>query len=155
MRNVPENFYSHSQLYSCPLSPTPGPHPCSCSTSLPPLFIHFRWLFILPLWVRFTHMALGPPYSPVSLGLWIVTFLACTLYLMSTCKWVLTIWVLQALHTLSQDDSLKFHPFTCKIHDIFIFNSCIVFQCADVLHFLYPFFSWGTSQLFLASGYSE
>ena len=31
--------------------------------------------------------------------------------------------------------------FAYKIHDVFVFNSWIVFHC--VPHFLYPFFSWG------------
>ena len=31
----------------------------------------------------------------------------------------------------------------------------IVFHCIDVPHFPYPFFSWGTSRLFLVSGYYE
>ena len=52
--------------------------------------------------------------------------------------------VLWGLGYLTQDDILKFHPFACKIHDVLVFNSWIVFHCVDVPHFLYPFFSWGT-----------
>jgi hypothetical protein len=32
-------------------------------------------------------------------------------------------------------------------------NSWIIFHCVNELHFLYPFFSWGTSGLFPASDY--
>ena len=33
------------------------------------------------------------------------------------------------------DDILKFHPYTCKIHYVFVSNSRIVFHCVDVPHF--------------------
>ena len=41
---------------------------------------------------------------------------------------------------LIQDDILKFHPFTCKIHDGFVLNGGIVFHCVDVPLF-FTFFS--------------
>ena len=33
-----------------------------------------------------------------------------------------------------------------------VFNSWVVFDCVNIPHFLYPFFHWGTSGLFPASG---
>jgi hypothetical protein len=33
--------------------------------------------------------------------------------------------------------------------------SWMVFHCGNVPHFLYPFFGWGTSRLFLVSGYDK
>lgn len=53
----------------------------------------------------------------------------------------------------TQDDSLRFHPFVCKIYDVLVFNSRIVLNGIDGPHFLYPFFNWRTSRLFPASGY--
>jgi hypothetical protein len=47
--------------------------------------------------------------------------------------------VFLGLGYLIQDDILKFHPFTCKIHDVFAFNSWIIFPCTDVTHFLYSY----------------
>ena len=55
--------------------------------------------------------------------------------------------VLLGLHYLIQDDILMFHPFACKIHDVFAFNSCIVFHCIEVPHTFSLFFSWWTSRL--------
>jgi hypothetical protein len=36
------------------------------------LSIHLWWLFSLPFWVRVTHPPVGLPYSPVTLGLWLL-----------------------------------------------------------------------------------
>ena len=36
--------------------------------------------------------------------------------------------VLLGLGYLSQDDILKFHPFACKIDDVFIFDNWIVYS---------------------------
>jgi hypothetical protein len=49
---------------------------------------------------------------------------------------------------LTQDDILRHHLVACKIKNDFVFNSWLVFHCADVPHILYPFFNWGTSRLF-------
>jgi hypothetical protein len=57
-------------------------------------------------------------------------------------------YVLLGLGYLTQGDVLKFHSFGWKLHDCFVFNNWIVLHCVDVLHFLYPFFSWGSSRLF-------
>jgi hypothetical protein len=46
---------------------------------------------------------------------------------------------LLGLGYLTQDDICKFHLFACKTHDVFKFNSWMVFHCVDVL-FIYPFF---------------
>ena len=54
------------------------------------------------------------------------------------------------LDFLTQDDILKFHPFACKIHYVFVFNSWIVFH-----NFLFPLFSWGISRLFPVSSSSN
>ena len=32
--------------------------------------------------------------------------------------------------------------FACKLHDV-IFNSCVIFHCLNVPHFLYSLFGWG------------
>ena len=37
--------------------------------------------------------------------------------------------VLLGLGYLTRDDILKFHPFACKIHDVFIFNNNIIPLC--------------------------
>lgn len=45
---------------------------------------------------------------------------------------------------------------TCKFHDVsffFFFNSwVIILHCVKVSNFLYPYFGWGISRLFLVSG---
>jgi hypothetical protein len=113
-----------------------------------PLSIHLQWLFSFPIWVRLKRPSLEPPYYPVSLSLWIVAWLSWTLWLMSTYKWVPTMSVCLALSYLIRDDILKFHLFSWKIHDDFVFNSWTVFYCVAIPYFLYQFFSWGTSGCF-------
>jgi hypothetical protein len=54
--------------------------------------------------------------------------------------------VLWGLGYLTQDDILKSYSFACKIQDVFVFSSWIVFHCVAVPHFLYPFFSWGKQE---------
>ncbi|EDL78420.1 rCG31731 [Rattus norvegicus] len=54
--------------------------------------------------------------------------------------WIHTEHILLGLGYLTQDDILKFHSFAFKIHDVLVFNSCIVFQWVDVPHCLYAFF---------------
>ena len=44
-------------------------------------------------------------------------------------------FVFLGLGYFTQNESLKFHPFACKIH-VFVFNSWIEFHCVDVSHFL-------------------
>ena len=67
---------------------------------------------------------------------------------MYTYKFVNTIHVLLELAYFTQDNILMFY------HDVLFFNSWIVFHCVDT-HFLYPFFSGGTSMSFSVSGYSS
>jgi hypothetical protein len=69
-------------------------------------------------------------------------------------KWVHIMHIVLGLGYLTKDGILKFYPLTCKIQDVLVFNSWIVFNCV-VPHFLYKLFSWGTSNLFLVSGYYE
>ena len=59
------------------------------------------------------------------------------------------------LSYLTQENIPNFLPFANKMHDVFVFNSWIVFHCVNESHFLYPFFSWGTSGLLPVSGYYE
>jgi hypothetical protein len=47
----------------------------------------------------------------------------CVLQLISTYKWAHTMHVLLGLGYHTQDDFLKFHPFACKTHVVFVFNS--------------------------------
>jgi len=85
---VPEmpltNFCSHSQPFPILLPPPLLTLP----RHLPNDFysIHFQWLLSFSFWVKFIHLPLGSPYYPVSLGLWIVARLSCTLRLMSSYK---------------------------------------------------------------------
>jgi hypothetical protein len=51
--------------------------------------------------------------------------------------------VLWGLGHLTQDGILKTYSFACKTHDVLVFNSLIVFDCADIQHFLYAFFTEG------------
>ena len=52
----------------------------------------------------------------------------------STYKLIYTWHALLELHYLTQDDILKFQPFACKSHDVFVFNSWILFHCIDAPH---------------------
>ena len=141
------NFHSHLQSPLSPLLLTLDPH------SPPHLFylgpsLYSPQMTNFPICVRLVHPPWGPPYYLVSLGLRIVAWLSCILWLMSTQNQVHTIHVFLAPSYFTQDDILKFHPFACKIHDVFVLNSWIIFQCVDVPYFLYPFFSWVTSRYF-------
>jgi hypothetical protein len=66
-----------------------------------------------------------------------------------------TMHVLLGLSYLTQDDILQFHPFACKSQDVLVLNSWVVLHCVNELHFLYPFFSHGTSRFFPASGFTN
>jgi hypothetical protein len=101
---------------------------------------------LFPFWLRFTHPPLGPPYYLVSLGLWILTWISCTLcWKFSICckcvdtKYVFRVWVTSLM--------IIFSSFVSKFHDVLAFNNRIAFHCVDIPHFLYPSFSWGTSRL--------
>ena len=43
----------------------------------------------------------------------------------------------------------------CKIHDVIVFKSWVILHCVNIPHFLYSFFSWGTTRLLPASIYYE
>lgn len=56
---------------------------------------------------------------------------------MSTYKWLCTMSVFLDLSYTIEDYAIQFHPFSCKLYDIFIFNSSIIFHCVDVPHFFF------------------
>lgn len=68
------------------------------------------------------HPPLGPPYFPVSVGLW----LSFTLWQMGKYKLVYTTYIFLVLCYLTQDTQdniLKTHPFSCKFHDVIVINN--------------------------------
>ena len=93
-------FLLSLSAYFCP----PSSHliPIPTLTQFP-LSIHLWCLFYFCFWERFTY----PPYYLVSLGLRIVAWLSCTLWLMSTYKWVYTMHVFLGLAYLTQEVILK------------------------------------------------
>ena len=49
-----------------------------------------------------------------------------------------------------------FHPFAFEFYDVIVFNSWVRLHCVNVPYFLYPFFSWRTSDFFFpGSGYEH
>lgn len=56
---------------------------------------------------------------------------------------------------LTQDDILNFHLFACKIQDVFVFHSWIVFYSANVPHYFLSILVLGAIELFLVYGYYE
>jgi hypothetical protein len=84
---------------------------------------------------------------------WIKSWVFKTFGLMSTYQWVDTMFVPLWLSHLTQDGILKFHSLSGKFHEVFVFNSRVIFNCVNVPHFLNPFLCWGTSGFFSASGY--
>jgi hypothetical protein len=131
-----------SWFSSSPFPPSSLPPSSSCDYFIPP-----------SKWVK--HPRLNLPFCLASLGLWIVAWFFCTFWIIFIYKSVYTMFVVLGLGYLTQDDILKFHTFTCKTHHVFVFNSWIIFHYVDVQYFLYPFFGWGTSRLFLVSDYYE
>jgi hypothetical protein len=125
------------------------PVPFTASPTQFPLSIYLWWLFCFPFWVRFRHRHLWPLYYPVSLSLCIAAWLPCTLWLISTCRWVYTTCLFLAQGYLNQDDILWFSPFASKIRDVFVFDILITFHWVDASQYIYPFFSWGISSLFV------
>jgi hypothetical protein len=131
------------------LPPFPSPWP------LPPSFLppSASYFYFIPPPSLLSEIQTSSPVSSF-LGLWSVAwylyFMANIHLLVSTyhvCPW--------GLCYLTQDDILKFYSFTWKIHDVLVSNCWIVFHCVDVPHFLYSFFSWGTSRLFPVSACYE
>ena len=66
-----------------------------------------------------------------------------------------TYYVYSFVTGLSHDDIFKFHLYAWEFHEVIVFNSCVVFHCVNILHFVYPFLWWGTSGLFPASDYCK
>lgn len=74
------------------IAPYPIPLPSLPPFQSPPS-IHLRCLFYFPFWVRFRLPPLGPPCYLASLGLWVIPWVSCTSWVMSTYKWVHTMHV--------------------------------------------------------------
>ena len=118
-----------------------------------PPFICTLWPFHSYFQVKLKHPRLCPSSCPASLSLLTVAWTSWILWLLSTFKWIHKIYIILGLGYITQDDIFKFHLFACKIHDLFVFHSWIVFCCVDVAHSL--FFIWETSKLFSVSGCYE
>jgi hypothetical protein len=97
---LPTDFQS-PQLSAHPI-PTPTPLPTTSPTQFS---IYFWCLSHFPFWVRFKHPPLVPPCYLASLGLLIVEWLSCTLWLIVTYKQVHTRHVFLGLGYLTQSDS--------------------------------------------------
>jgi hypothetical protein len=113
----------------------------------------YPWCLIyFPFSVRIKSSLWGPLCYLVSLGLWIVAWLVCILWLICTYKWVHTTFVFLGLAHLTLDDLFYFQSFACKFHDVIVFNGWVIHHFLKVSHVLYPF-SQGISMLFPVSGY--
>jgi hypothetical protein len=114
------------------------PHSCPDPPSICPLQpLHSLFQ------VRLTHISLCPS-RPASLGL-CVAWTYCTLWLISTYKWMHALDALLGLgYQCYPDDILRNTNLPAKFMMSLFFYSWMVFHCVDVPHFLYPFFSWGT-----------
>jgi hypothetical protein len=73
--------------------------------------------------------------------------------LVSTYQWVHIQWLHLWLGYLTKDDILQIRSSVQEFHISVGFNSWVVLHCVNVPCFLYPFFCWGTSGFFPASGY--
>ena len=80
----------------------PNPIPCPLQTQFL-LSIHLQYLFYFSFRKRFSYLPQGPCYL-ASLGLWIVAWLSCTLWLISTYKLVQTMHILLGLGYCTWDD---------------------------------------------------
>lgn len=107
----PEDFHSYSQ------PPLLSPHTClpSQSPSSPPVLLRSlspstsNDCLVFPSEWDSCILPRDPLIIQLLWGLWIVVWLSCTLWLMSTYSWVHTIYVFQALCYPTQDDIVKFH----------------------------------------------
>ena len=115
---------------SSPLSQSP--HPLPSYECFIPSSILIRDSSLVP----FLLLLLFSFFGPVEI-VWYLNFQLISIY-----KLLHTMYVLLVLSYLILDYILKFHPFACKIHDVFVFHAWILFHCVDVPHFLYPFFIW-------------
>jgi hypothetical protein len=114
-----------------------------------PLTIHLWWLFSFPYWVRSLHSPFRIYLLPSLFGSIVCSLVILNIWVMSTYKWVHSTHAILDPIYLTQDDILKFYP----IHDVFVFNSWILFNFVHVPNFLYSFFNWGISRLFPVSSY--
>lgn len=89
-------------LLPYPLS-LPSPASCDCFIPLS------KWDSSILTWVFFLFTFLGSVEC--------VTWVSRTLWLISTYKWVHTVYVILGLGYLPQNDDLKFYPFACKVDD--------------------------------------
>ena len=124
--------------------------------SIPAPFLHLPLMTILFLLLsEIQSPSLGPSFLFIFLGSVGCIMGILSLWLISMYQWVHAMYVVWGLGYLTQNNIFVFHPFACKIHDVLVFNSWIVFHCVNEPHFLYPLFCWGTSGLFLAFGYDK
>ena len=139
-----------------PVLPTPDLPPCPnvllfCSLIQFSSSLHLLWYLLHILVCEWFNNPLLDPLCYLALGLWIITWLSCTLW-PSTYKWVHTmyVWVTSLRIIFSTNIS---YSFACKNHYVLVFISFVVFHFVNEPHFLYPFFSWGTSRSFPISGF--
>lgn len=154
-RDIPDWFPFSLPTFSCHSTPhpwSPFPLPSTGSHNLFSFSIYLWWLLSFPFWHRFTHALYGPPYFPVTLGLWTLAWLSWSIRLMSTYKWLHTIFL--ALDHLIQDDILKFHLLGYKIHEVSPFYSWSCrYPMGQYINvyiyatFCYPFFNFRTCNL--------
>lgn len=83
-----------------------------------------------------------------SLGVWVVAWLSCTLWLTFMYKWVGIIYVFLNLGYLRIVFSSSIH-----LPHVLDFNSWRIFHCANEPRILYPFSTWGISVFFVFSDY--
>ena len=139
-----------SHTWSCTLFPLP------LLSSFQVLFtLYLPWLFCSSFYVGLKHPHFDLPSSWTSYGLWIISWVFWAFGLISTYQRVHTMCVILWLSYFTQDDIFYFCTFACEFHEGIVFNGWVVLHCVNVLHFLYPFFCWETSGLFLASGYCK
>jgi hypothetical protein len=86
--------------------------------------------------------------------IWSVSCIMGILYfwLISIYQWVHTMHVLLGLGYLAQNIFYISIHLPAKFMMSLFFNSWTEFHCVTEPHFLYPFFGWGTSESFPASG---
>ena len=97
----------------------------------------YPWFFFLCSFSKCTlGFSLSMSWYFVSLGLWIDAYLYFRLQLIYSSMWVNTM-----LGFLSLCTSLRViflvPSFACKIHCVIVFNSWIMFHCANALHFIH------------------
>jgi hypothetical protein len=119
-----------------------------------PLSIIITWLFSFPIWVRF----MNPPWDfLITQFIWVCVLLHGYPVLYHLCPLISEYipWVSFYLWVISLRRYINSHyihlPENFMI-PLFLIAQC---HCVDVPHFLYPFFTWGTSKLFPVAGYLQ